>query len=151
MYGDRQADDGKAPADQPIPEPRCYARQQLQLRRAPSPRSSGIPKCVNTNRLDVFNGFLARYLPRHTALDDHSLQWLGGLALGQTVFGHLDDAADALGTVVMARSVNDAVALLAGMELYGKALAQLRHGKLTAHNWHGLLMTALILQIYEVR
>ncbi|OAA78905.1 hypothetical protein LEL_02391 [Akanthomyces lecanii RCEF 1005] len=149
MYGDRQADDGKAPADQPIPEPSCCARQQMQLRRAPIPRSSDIPKRINTNRLDVFNGFLARYLPRHTVLNDHSLQWLGGLALGQTVFGHLEDAADALGTVVMARSLNDAVALLAGMELYGKALAQLRHGKLTARNWHGLLMTALVLQIYE--
>ncbi|KAK2599039.1 hypothetical protein QQS21_005506 [Conoideocrella luteorostrata] len=130
--------------DGPAPQLEPQIEEQ-QLMRSPV----SIPMCPNNNRLDAFHSFLTQYLPEKPLLYELSLRWLQSLSVSQGRYRQLDRATDALGTVVLARSLNDNKALAVGMELYGKALAELRQGQLTENNWRGALMTAVVLQIYE--
>lgn len=130
-----------------VPSPRQAEDTPETRLAAPAPDPS---KLLKDNRFRFFDCFLAEYTPQRSALREHSLEWMVQLTDRPGSSSPLENAANALGTMVVARGSHRSDMLTAGMRLYGSSMSELAVERLTRVNWLNTLMTALLLQIYEV-
>lgn len=104
------------------------------------------------DRTSAYDHFLASYLPSYPGLETHHSSWVTVVPGKWDGSASLEIAASALGLLTMGQAHGDTPMTMDSKSLYQKALIKLRREMLLLHGdgWLSVLLTVMVLQVYEV-